>query len=80
MNIGDLHMNVRKWKNFLWTTYMKTAITGGETLQPGPKPRTKKIAEGGVSTRQRADDVPRSVIHSYRRSASLKFKTDPYKF
>ena len=44
------------------------------------KTRPKKIAEGGVCTRESADDVPRSDIHSCSRKASLKCKTDPFKF
>ena len=39
--------------------------------------RPKKIAEGGICTCERADDVPCSVIHSCSRKALLKCKTDP---
>ena len=39
--------------------------------------RPKKIAEGGVCTRERANDVPRSVIHSCSRKLLLKCKADP---
>ena len=53
---------------------------GTAKIQRAFQTRPKKIAEGGVCTRQRADDVPRSVIHSCSRKASLKCKTDPYKF
>ena len=36
--------------------------------------RPKKIAEGGVCTLTRADDVPRSVIHSCSRKAFFRIE------
>ena len=53
----------------------KTAFS--QILRPD-QTRPKKIAEGGVCTRELADDVPRSVIHSCSRKALLKCKTDPF--
>ena len=44
------------------------------------KTRPKKIAEGIVCTPESADDIPRSVIHSCSRKASLKCKQIPLNF
>ena len=58
----------------MYLVKIKTAVP----LDRPDQTRPKKIAEGGVCTRECADDVPRSVIHSCSRKALLKFKTDPF--
>ena len=61
-----------------------TASSGAVSLwqsnEQSCQTRTKKIAQDGVSTRQCAEHILRSVIHACARNVSLECLTDPYKF
>ena len=70
------------WRSTDSTEYSRASYTKmKQCMVSSPdQTRPKKIAQGGGCTRQRAEDVPRFVIHSCSRKASQKFKTDIYKF